>query len=49
MTFCGENQKRSEIITKVEKCNDYYTLKFLDGSEASYYKNDKNYYKKLER
>ena len=48
MTFCGENQNKSEIITKVEKRNNYYTLQYLDGSEVSFYNNDKNYYKKLE-
>jgi len=48
MTFCGENQNKSEIITKVEYNNNYYNIHYLDGNESSFYNNDKNFLKELE-
>lgn len=48
MTFCSKEQKESEIITKVEHSNNYYAIKYLDGSESSFYNSDKDFLKNLE-
>ena len=48
MNFCGSEQKESEIITKVEHSNNYYTIKYLNGSESSFYNSDKDFLKNLE-
>jgi len=49
MTFCSEEQKESEIITKVvEHSNNYYTLEYLDGSSSSFYNSDIDFLKNIE-
>ena len=48
MTFCSEEQNKSEIITKVEYNKNYYILHYLDGNIVSFINNDENYLNKLE-
>ena len=48
MTFCSENQKKSEIIKKVEHSNNNFKLYYLDGNVSSFFNNDKDFITKLE-
>ena len=49
MNFCSYSQDKGEIIKNIEKNNLCYKVNYLDGTSKSFYTNDKEHLKELEK